>query len=445
MAAGLGFKTFTTGEVLTAADTNGYLMQGVLVFASAAARDAAITSPQEGQCCYLKDTDAVQTYSGSAWVGFDDSNAIQNSIVDAKGDIVAASGNDTPARLAVGNNGDTLVADSSATTGLRYQGNYAAGKNKVINGDMNIWQRGTSFSVGNAGPYYGAADRWRYYHNGGTAGTNTISRQTFPVGQTDVAGNPTYFQRWTATTIGTSQSVADFDQLIEDVSTLAGQTVTASIFIKSSGTFTFNVYLEQNFGSGGSSAVGTTVFTGSTSTSWTRVTGTVTLPSISGKTVGTGSSLRFLIRISSPTNGSTFDIANAQVEAGNTTTVFQTATGTLQGELAACQRYFTLWATGSAQPIGMGTYLNGTQVNGTVPLLVEMRTTPTISQVTGTGYYRASSAGGGSDDMNSLTLDTCSTRAVRYYNASEAAGTAGQAAVITTNNASSFLAFQAEL
>jgi hypothetical protein len=68
MAAGLGFKTFTTGEVLTAADTNGYLMQGILVFATAAARDAAITSPQEGQACYLKSTDAVLTYSGSAWV-----------------------------------------------------------------------------------------------------------------------------------------------------------------------------------------------------------------------------------------------------------------------------------------------------------------------------------------------------------------------------------------
>ena len=68
MAAGLGFKTFTTGEVLTAADTNGYLMQGVLVFADAAARTAAITSPQEGQMSYLKDTDSVESYSGSAWV-----------------------------------------------------------------------------------------------------------------------------------------------------------------------------------------------------------------------------------------------------------------------------------------------------------------------------------------------------------------------------------------
>lgn len=67
MAAGLGFKTFVTGEVLTASDTNGYLMQGVNVFANAAARTAAITSPQEGQMSYLKDTDSTEYYTGSAW------------------------------------------------------------------------------------------------------------------------------------------------------------------------------------------------------------------------------------------------------------------------------------------------------------------------------------------------------------------------------------------
>jgi hypothetical protein len=67
MAAGLGFKTFVTGEVLTAGDTNGYLMQGVNVFASAAARTSAITSPQEGQMSYLKDTDATEYYTGAAW------------------------------------------------------------------------------------------------------------------------------------------------------------------------------------------------------------------------------------------------------------------------------------------------------------------------------------------------------------------------------------------
>jgi len=67
MAAGLGFKDFVTGEVLTAADVDGYLMQGVWVFASAAARDAAVTSPQEGNFAYLKDTNETTYYTGSAW------------------------------------------------------------------------------------------------------------------------------------------------------------------------------------------------------------------------------------------------------------------------------------------------------------------------------------------------------------------------------------------
>lgn len=68
MAAGLGFKDFVTGEVLTANDVDGYLMQGVWVFADAAARTAAVTSPQEGNMSYLKDTNSTEYYSGSAWV-----------------------------------------------------------------------------------------------------------------------------------------------------------------------------------------------------------------------------------------------------------------------------------------------------------------------------------------------------------------------------------------
>ena len=76
MAAGLGLKTFVTGDVLTAADTNGYLMQGVWVFASAAARTAAVTSPQEGNMSYLKDTNSVEYYSGSAWVAVGGSSGL---------------------------------------------------------------------------------------------------------------------------------------------------------------------------------------------------------------------------------------------------------------------------------------------------------------------------------------------------------------------------------
>jgi hypothetical protein len=68
MAAGQGFKTFTTGEVLTAGDVNGYLMQGINVFATTTARNAAITAPAEGQFAFTKDTNSLWYYDGAAWV-----------------------------------------------------------------------------------------------------------------------------------------------------------------------------------------------------------------------------------------------------------------------------------------------------------------------------------------------------------------------------------------
>lgn len=153
MAAGQGFKTFTTGEVLTAGDVNGYLMQGVLVFASAAARNAAITSPQEGQFAYTKDTNGLWYYDGAAWVasgatgdiegvtagvgisggGTSGTVTVTNSMataIDAKGDLVPGTGADTFSRLAVGANGTVLTADSAEATGLKWA--TAGGGGKVL-------------------------------------------------------------------------------------------------------------------------------------------------------------------------------------------------------------------------------------------------------------------------------------------------------------------------
>ena len=66
-----GFKVFAVGEVLTAADVNDYLMeQSIGIFADSTARDAQITSPIEGQFCYLADTNVLQFYNGSAWTAF---------------------------------------------------------------------------------------------------------------------------------------------------------------------------------------------------------------------------------------------------------------------------------------------------------------------------------------------------------------------------------------
>lgn len=143
MAAGLGFKTFAVGEVLSAANVNGYLMQGVLVFASAAARDAAITSPQEGQFAYTKDTNGLWYYDGATWVasgatgdiegvtagtgisggGTSGTVTITNSMataIDAKGDLVVGTGADTFSKLTVGANDTILTADSTTATGLKW-------------------------------------------------------------------------------------------------------------------------------------------------------------------------------------------------------------------------------------------------------------------------------------------------------------------------------------
>jgi hypothetical protein len=121
MAAGLGYIEFNTGDVLTAAQANGYLAsQVVMVFASAAARTSAIASPQEGMISYLKDTDVIQAYSGSAWV-----TKSGSSPLTTKGDVYTYS--TTDARLAVGANDTVLTADSSTATGLKWAAPAAGG------------------------------------------------------------------------------------------------------------------------------------------------------------------------------------------------------------------------------------------------------------------------------------------------------------------------------
>ena len=70
-------KVWTAGDVLAAADVMTYLGDQVIsVFADAAARDASITSPLHGMACYLQDTDALELYDGSAWVGGGDITSV---------------------------------------------------------------------------------------------------------------------------------------------------------------------------------------------------------------------------------------------------------------------------------------------------------------------------------------------------------------------------------
>ncbi len=447
MAAGLGFKTFTTGEVLTAADTNGYLMQGVLVFASAAARDAAITSPQEGQCCYLKDTDAVLTYSGAAWVGFDDSNAIQNSIVDAKGDLVAASGADTPARLAVGNNGETLVADSAATTGLRYQATPSA-SNPIINSGFDIWQRGTTFSNGATNTY--TADRWTYGRSNNVAG-QTVSRQA--TGDTTNLPNIQYSARSQRTSGNTSTEQCHLLYNFETADSIpfAGKTVTFSYYARRGANYsqTGNA-LDVVFNTG----------TGTDQNIWTGYTGTTTVLAASSTltttwqrfthTFAIGSSateLAFYFRttpIGTAGAADYFDLTGVQLDIGSVALPYRKTGVTLQGELAACQRYYWTAASGTSYTLCPAFYYNASYAQGIIPFPVTMRTAPSLIATSGTNYYFIA-ANGSADYLNSLTIMRASTSAASLTNTTEASGVQGYAGELATNNASTSVAFSAEL
>jgi len=130
---------------------------------------------------------------------------------------------------------------------------------------------------------------------------------------------------------------------------LAGQTVTVSFWAKGTNPTTagsLNVTVIQSFGDGGSPSslviqnFGSFVLTAN----WTRYSLTATVPSIAGKTIGTvgndNLSFGFGQGANTSTDAWTLDLWGVQVEAGSTASPFQTATGTIQGELAACQRYY---------------------------------------------------------------------------------------------------------
>ena len=263
------------------------------------------------------------------WVTSDDANAIQNTIVDAKGDLIAASAADTPARLAVGNNGETLVADSATATGLRYQGSIAGGKNFAINGGMDIWQRGTTFTSTGSGYSAYTTDRWTCY----AQGTGTITQDT-----SLSASGFRYGVKFTSTAASGGN---DFYQLVETDQTvpLAGKQVAVSGYcIATSGvTPLMNLEYSTTVNDG---LFGSYVQCSATIISQPTATGSLLRYTYSFAVPTTAKTLRLRASTGTLNNTNYATWTGVQLEVGNVPTSFSRAGGTIQGELAACQRYY---------------------------------------------------------------------------------------------------------
>ena len=243
------------------------------------------------------------------------------------------------------------TTDSPSFAGLSVNSNPIAtagslsNRNKIINGNFDVWQRGTSGTSGHV------ADRWVNAINGTT---QTQTQKLFSLGQTDVPNEPRYYVECAVTSVAGAPNAAILWQTIEGVRTFAGQTVTVSFWAKADASKDIAVEFDQYFGTGGSPSSAVTsigVTTCSLTTSWQKFTVTANIPSISGKTIGTAGNDFLRLNLwfdagsdyNARTNSlgqqsGTFDIAQVQLEAGDTATPFEHRS--YGQELALCQRYY---------------------------------------------------------------------------------------------------------
>ena len=334
----------------------------------------------------------------------------------ARGKLIVGDASGDPSALTVGTSGQYLTSDgtdaswgevTSLPTQTSNAGKYLVtdgtnaswdreSPNFIINGDFDVWQRGTTFNISSAGPGEYNVDRWKF---AGNSFTGSLIRQSFATNQTDVPDCPAYFVRWINNTTMTAGQKNQFLTPIELTPSgfkLANQQITFSCWLKSaSGTIPDgNVKFVKE------SAVYPSV--GAITTTWTKFTQTWTLWNSNQGYLWVG----FEVPATYALLGG-LDIAHCQLELGGVATTFKTQGPGIGDELQACQRYFEKSynqgvALGANTNVGAYRPRHPTAGTNGSPIFfrVSKRTTPTIvfySRNTGATGKITNMSGGASD------------------------------------------------
>ena len=301
--------------------------------------------------------------------------------------------------------GNLTGAVTGSVNGITPQASNMQPHNLIINGAMTVAQRGTSV-VGKTGASYQTCDRWLTNASGSTYNQ---SQEIVPLGDS-IVGQFKYFLRHEVTT---GANNAGLIYRIEGVQSVPEGTVTLSFYAKgtnpNSGELDINVF--QRFGTGGTPSAEVTSLASNITltTSWQRFTIQITVPSLSGKTLGTNNDNYYMIQFFQPngdasTDAWTLDITGVQLEVGSTASSF--AHEDYSDTLRKCQRYFEIgqskvWV-GGATASGIAVY---------VPHKVTKRADPSI--VVTSGSYTPTTIE--ASTIHGHTAYKESTREIQYY------------------------------
>ena len=258
-------------------------------------------------------------------------------------------------------------------------------RNVVMNGNFEVNQRSVSSYTGLTGFNQGP-DRWMWAKND-TVNFDAVYG-TFSNTFTDIP-EARGFMEFTLNSAGSGTDFVTIQQRIEDVRVCAGEEVTLTFWARSNtgSSFTLTeaasishgpISVQQQFGSGGSGAVNHVVASSITlNTAWTKYSYTFTMPSVSGKTLGTSHHTRlYLCTMMDSDAGKGVQIAQVQMERGKATPFEHESYGTT---LQKCQRYFESQHFPSNDQLCVSNRWSGYAYMGHIPCMVPKRSEPTVS------------------------------------------------------------------